>query len=61
MDFRKAVSFVLLVFAFAFVAANARADSSSIATDDGISSPQVEFNANGDQASHYPPYFHNDK
>ncbi len=61
MNFNKALSVLMLVFALTFVAANARAASDPLITDDGFSSPQVTLNANGDLSSPYPPYFHNDK
>ncbi len=60
MNFNKALSVLMLVFALTVVAVNAKADPGLLGTDEGFSSPQTEWNASGDRTSHYPPYFHNE-
>lgn len=64
MNFKKAFSVLLLVFALALVQTNSRADdsrSNGTGIDQWANSPAVDVAPNGDWTSPYPPYYHPDK
>lgn len=58
MNFTKAISALLLIFALTLATSAGAADLGTASTTDTFSSPQVNLAPNGDRTSHYPPYFH---
>ncbi len=58
MNFTKAISALLLIFALALATSSGAANLGNVSTPDTFSSPQVNLAPNGDRTSHYPPYYH---
>ncbi len=58
MNFAKIFSFVLLMTALVVGGGNGTFRSDSSGINNWVNSPDVEFAANGDRTSHYPPYYH---
>jgi hypothetical protein len=58
MNFRKALSALLLIFVLAVAQASVSSDNGIRSSNDWVNSPTVGFAPNGDRTSPYPPYYH---